>query len=305
MPPTLHAVALIYFREVTRTGSIRKAAGRLNVAASALARQIIKLEDELGTPLFDRLPGRMRITVAGELLLRHVTSTLHDFDRLRAEIDDLKEARSGRIAIAALDSLLVDFIPRALDRFRADFPAVDYSVLALQPPEITEAIASGEADIGFTFVNEQAMPGIRVMAEVAAPIGVVMRADHPLSDRLLLSYEEVRAFPIFTQPGAIPKALDGASDYTAFRATIEPKVSCNSIQMLKMCVMLNMGVAFFTRLGFLQEIESGELVWRPFNSAAVNQLRIGLVVPAQRPLSPPAQQLANQFVKDLDRLFGT
>ena len=53
----LHAAALNYFREVARIGSIRKAAGSLNVAASALNRQIINLEIQLGTPLFDRLPG--------------------------------------------------------------------------------------------------------------------------------------------------------------------------------------------------------------------------------------------------------
>ena len=46
----VHAAALFYFREVTRAGSIRKAAATLNVAASALNRQILKLEDELGTP---------------------------------------------------------------------------------------------------------------------------------------------------------------------------------------------------------------------------------------------------------------
>ena len=68
----LHAAALYYFREVARVGSIRRAASSMNVAASALNRQIINLEIQLGTPLFDRLPGGMRLTVAGDLLLRHV-----------------------------------------------------------------------------------------------------------------------------------------------------------------------------------------------------------------------------------------
>src|SRR5260221_3414455 len=150
----LHAVALNYFREVARIGSIRKAAGSLNVAASALNRQIINLEIQLGTPLFDRLPGGMRLTVAGELLLRHVVDTLHDFDRVRVAIDDLKAARSGHIAIAALDSLLVDFLPRAIDRFRVDFPAVTYSVMTAQPPEVPSMVANGDIDMGFTFVGQ-------------------------------------------------------------------------------------------------------------------------------------------------------
>lgn len=297
----MHAIALLYFREVTRAGSIRKAATRLNVAASALNRQILKLEDELGTPLFDRLPGRMRITAAGELLLRHVTATLHDFDRLRTEIDHLKEARSGQVSMAALDSLLVDFIPAALDRFRADFPAVNYSVLAMDPPDILLSVASGDMDMGFTFVSEPAPAGLRILAGVPAPIGVVMRADHPLSNRLVVSFDEVRTFPIFTQPGALPKGIDADPDYAAFRASVAPKMLCNSIQMLKVCVMLNMGVAFFTRLGFLREIERGDIVWRPFGSPGLCRLRIGLIVSANRAASPPAQQLAARLAKDLDR----
>ncbi|GGH19596.1 transcriptional regulator [Alsobacter metallidurans] len=297
----MHAAALFYFREVTRVGSIRKAAISLNVAASALNRQILKLEDELGTPLFDRLPGGMRLTVAGELLLRHVTSTLHDFDRLRADIDDLREARSGHVSVAALDSLLVDFLPRALVRFRADFPAVSYSALALQPADIPQAVAAGDADMGFTFVTAQIPPTVRFLAEVAAPIGVVMRPDHPLANRLQIEFEETRPFNIFTQPGPLPRAAEADPDYIAFRASIAPKVLSNSIQMLKLCVMLNMGIAFFTRLGFLHEIEHGDLVWRPFTSPGVNQLRIGLLTPAARQMSPPAAQLAKRLAADLDR----
>ena len=94
----------------------------MNVAASAINRQIINLEIQLGTPLYDRLPGGMRLTVAGELLLRHAIDTLHDFDRVRVAIDDLKAARSGHIAIAALDLLLVDFLPSGgINRFRVGF----------------------------------------------------------------------------------------------------------------------------------------------------------------------------------------
>ncbi len=178
----LHAAALFYFREVARVGSIRKAAATLNVAASALNRQIINLEIKLGTPLFDRLPGSMRLTVAGDLLLRHVVDTLHDFDRVRGAIDDLKAARSGHIAVAALDSLLVDFLPRVVDRFRVDFPAVTYSVMTAQPPEVPTMVARGEIDMGFTFVG-QIPNSVRYLTDIAAPIGVVMRADHPLGQQ--------------------------------------------------------------------------------------------------------------------------
>jgi DNA-binding transcriptional LysR family regulator len=296
----LHAAALYYFREVARVGSIRKAASSMNVAASALNRQIINLEIQLGTPLFDRLPGGMRLTVAGELLLRHAIDTLHDFDRVRVAIDDLKAARSGHVSIAALDSLLVDFLPRAIDRFRVDFPAVTYSVMAAQPPDVPSMVAAGDIDMGFTFVG-QIPRSVRFMAEISAPIGVVMRADHPLANKLAVDFDELSRYPILNQTGPLPKGADADAAFATFKSEIKPKLQSNSIQMLKLAIMLNIGVSFFTRLGFLHEIEKGDIAWRPLNSTGVNTIRIGLVVPSQRDLTPPAEQFARRLVDDLHR----
>jgi len=236
----VHAAALTYFRETARQGSIRRAAAKLNVAASALNRQVLKLEAELGTPLFDRLPGGMRLTAAGELLLQHVVATLHDFDGLRARIDDLRAARSGHVAIAAIDSLLVDFLPRAVDQFRRDFPAVTHALDAVAPAEVPRIVAAGEADID--------------------------------------------------------------PDFARFRASLRPRLVSNSIQALKLAIRLHMGIAFFTRLGFLDEIARGEVVWRPFESAAVNALRIGLLVPVGRQQGAPAQQMTRLLTEELARL---
>jgi DNA-binding transcriptional LysR family regulator len=297
----MHAAALAYFRETARLGSIRKAAGHLNVAASALNRQILKLEAEFGTPLFDRLPGGMRLTAAGELLLRHVTTTFHDYDRVRAEIDDLREARSGHVTIVAVDSLLVDFLPRVIDRFRADFPAVTLTVLAVQPSEVPEQLADGRADIGFTFVG-QMVRSVQLIAEIPAPLGVIMPVDHPLAGKRIVSFEDVRGYPFLAQAGPLPRSADIDPDFSAFRAQLVPRITSNSIQMLKRAIRLGMGIAFFTRLGFLEEIERGELVWRPFASDAINKVGIGLLTATGRPLNAPARQLVRQIIDDIARL---
>jgi DNA-binding transcriptional LysR family regulator len=149
----MHTAALRYVAEVARRGSVRKAAAALNVAASAIDRQLLKVEASLGVALFDRLPGGMRPTPAGTILLRHVADTLLDFERVRAELDDLRGVKTGHVSIAAVDSLLVEFLPRSLDRFRADFPAVSFAVDAVEPAEIAGRVAAGEIDLGFTFVG--------------------------------------------------------------------------------------------------------------------------------------------------------
>ncbi|QCI66784.1 LysR family transcriptional regulator [Phreatobacter stygius] len=297
----MHAAALGYFRETARLGSIRKAAQKLNVAASAINRHILKLEDEFGTPLFDRLSSGMRLTAAGDLLLAHITTTLHDYDRLRAEVDDLRAARSGHVSLVAVDSLLVDFLPRSLERFRASFPAVTFSVMAVAPADVERMVAENEADIGFTFVSQ--MPRtVSFLAEVSAPIGVVMPADHPLANRRAVTFDEAAAYPFLAQAGPLPRSADIDPDFARFREALKPRLVSNSIQLVKRAIRLGMGLAYFTRLGFLEEIEQGELVWRPFASAPINTLRIGLLVATGRSVSPPARQLMRWLADDVERL---
>ena len=104
---------------------------------------------------------------------------------------------------------------------------------------------------------------------------------------------------MLTQSGPLPKGADVDAAFANFKSAIKPKLQSNSIQMLKLAMMLNMGVSFFTRLGFLQEIEKGDLAWRPLNSSGINTLRIGLVVSAQRELSPPAEQFGKVLCEAL------
>lgn len=299
----MHAAALRYFAEIARRGSVRRAAAALNVAASAVDRQLRKVEAMLGTPLFDRLPGGMRLTPAGAILLRHVTDTLLDFERVRAELDDLRGVKTGHVAIAAVDSLLVDFLPRALARFRADFPAVSFAVDAIEPAEIAPRVAAGAADLGFTFVGPPP-GGTAWLASVPAPLGVVMPVGHPLARKRAIRFEDLLAFPILLQTGPLPRTMDVDPDFAAFRERVRPRLVSNSIALLKHAIRAGAGISFFTRLGFLAEVAAGEIVWRPLASRRINLLKLGLLAPIGRPPSFAARRAADLLAAELKALGG-
>jgi molybdenum-dependent DNA-binding transcriptional regulator ModE len=92
----MHARVLRYLDEVVRRGSIRKAAEHLHVAPTAVNRQILDLEAELGAPLFDRIHNRLRLTPLGEMVLTHVRSTLREHAALRERIADFKGMGAAR-----------------------------------------------------------------------------------------------------------------------------------------------------------------------------------------------------------------
>jgi len=168
----MHAAVLRYFDHVARHGSIRKAADALSVASSAVNRQILRLEDEMGVALFERGRSGVRPTAAGELLLRHVRETQNEYQRTRAEIATLGGTVSGDVRIISLESLLVRFLPQVVDEMSARHPKVTFTVLAVHPSEIGEALRSGDSDFGVLFVDNRHR-AVDVVAEF--PIGFYIK----------------------------------------------------------------------------------------------------------------------------------
>ena len=120
----LHGRFLNYLDEVARAGSIRKAADRLNVAPSAVSRQILAFEEELGTPVFQRTPRRLVLTAAGEIVIRHIRGTLKDLDRVQTQVEELKGLRRGEITVAIMSGLAANLVPRCVAEFQKRNPRV-------------------------------------------------------------------------------------------------------------------------------------------------------------------------------------
>ncbi len=220
----MHASVLRYFSAVVDCGSIRKAAESLNVASSAVNRQILKLEDSFGLPLFDRTPSGVRLTAAGEILLRHVDGTLRDFERARAEIHELQGLKTGLVQVVALESLLVDFLPRLVEDFSRLHPGVTYAVNQRSPADVVEDVATGQAEIGISFANV-AGPSVRLLAEIDMPIGVVLAADHALASAQEIRLEECRQYPILLMPDVQPMRPMIEQDFSRAGLLVDPNTN--------------------------------------------------------------------------------
>ncbi len=112
---------LIYFDQAIRQGSIRKAAESLNIASSAVNRQLLQLEDELDVQLFVRMPRGIRPTAAGEALLGYIRRWKRESVALHHEMLRLRGGERGLIRIAAAESLADDLVPRTIARFQHRF----------------------------------------------------------------------------------------------------------------------------------------------------------------------------------------
>ena len=302
----MHAAVLRYFEAVAEDGSIRRASERLHISPSAVNRQILKLEDYLGTPLFERRPDGMRLTEAGDLVLRHAQATLHDFARLRGDIDKLRGVVSGDVTITTLDSLNVHLLPEALAAFIAAYPAVQVRVIACDPVATMHAVVQGNADLGLTF-SPALRRGITVLEYVSCPMCAIMTPDHALARRESVSLDECGAYPLMYQEHFGSMQLFFGERMEAFKSAHKPVAISNTLAVLKRLLLRGAGIAFYTRLGFAEELASGRLVAVPLEGEPLSTLRLCLIAPSERKPTVAAhamaehlQQAMTQFASGLE-----
>lgn len=297
----MHAAVLRYFVAVARAGSIRKASEELHVASSAVSRQIQKIEDELGTLLFERLPNGLRLTQAGKATLRHAKATLHDFELLTGELGALKGKKTGLVSIAALDSLFVRFLPDQIKQFHKLHPAVNFRVHSGVQSRIATMVAEGEIDIGITF-NLPHPEDTRFVADIPMPLMAMVSADHPLARRPSVSLNECAQYNLLLQVDTEPLRSMIEVELSSLERTGRALVTSNNLMLLRPLIEAGVGVAFYTPLGMADQMRSGTIVGVPLEGSRLGGMRLGLLVPRRRQLSQAAEAVTAQLGKALGQL---
>jgi len=292
---------LRYFAAVARHGSIREAAEELHVAQSALSRQIQKLEQDFGVPLFQRHARGVELTSAGEIFLRHARSSLRQEERVRSEIDALKGLRSGTINLQSIESLVPGVLPRVILGFSARYPGITFNVTVDRTDRIIAAVREGRADIGLTFYPavESDLSSVFRLRE---PLVALMSPRHPLARKTRVSLAESAAFPL-----ALPLKNSGSRvliDVAAKAAGVllTPILETNSIQLRVHFVHLNDGITFHSRLSAADSLSSGNVVAVPVRDRLLNSATVDVITHAARQLPLVAEEFLRFLQGELQNL---
>jgi DNA-binding transcriptional LysR family regulator len=294
----IHAASLVYFDTICRLGSFRAAARRLNVASSAINRQILKLEQEVGTDLFERVANGVRLTAAGEVMARHVTVVLQDLDRARSDVHELMGARLGHVAIAAAEGVFTSLLPRVVTRLRAAAPRVTISGKLVGSLAIPKTITSGDVDIGIGFDVPRNL-GLRTYAKASFRIGAIMTPDHPLAARKSVTLLRCCEYPIiFAKPDTSIERLLGPA-IARLPKPIEPTVQSTSIEFMRELAERGLGIAFQTRVSLERSEAEGRLVHVPLNDGGAIWSELGIYVRAKRDLSATTELVLQILAAEL------
>ena len=182
-------------REVAARGSFSAAADALSFTQSAVSQQIAALERESGTRLVERSARGVRLTEAGEVLVRHTEVILARLAEAEAELDAISGMRGGRVRLASFPTAGATIVPRAIACFRDRHPGIEVTLTPAEPPEAIERLRAGDVDIALliqtgweTFPDD----GVERVELVADPMYVCLPKGHPGAGKSRLRLEDLR-----------------------------------------------------------------------------------------------------------------
>ena len=182
---------LRYFVAVAKEGSMTRAAASLFLAQPTLSIQIRKLEQEIGTKLFERLARNVVLTEAGTAFLEHAERALTELERGRERVEDVVGLRDGRVSLGVLPSVAAHLLPGVLAEFRAEHPGVTVNLVEHDVSrEFEQLVQAGQLHMAVTRMPVT-LAGLGARTLVREPIVVLVPPDHPLAGRPEVALHEL------------------------------------------------------------------------------------------------------------------
>jgi DNA-binding transcriptional LysR family regulator len=289
-----------YFAEVAHSGSIRRAAVRLNASPSAVNRRILNLEAELGVPLFERLPRGVRLTTAGEMMLFKVHEWQRGLDQAQRQLQELRGLRRGHAAIGLMECLAHDFAPRVFARIQAMHSGITLASLIGGTEELMRQIDDGAIDIAMVF-NAPLHADIKQIWSISVPIGVAASPSHPLARAKEVKLSDLAYYPVVLPDRSL--AMRALIDAAMAREAIDPLpiITANSIELIKGAVRHGGHLALLNRIDVHREVASGELIFRELADHRFKPEILSLCSATKRAGSP----IVNLVLEELKAAMAT
>ena len=303
----LHRLGLVssrvhHFALVARLGSIRQAALTLNVAPSSISRAIKQLEDDLGTPLFERTKQRLKLTSAGELLDYHIRQSSVEMNRALTEIGDLQGLRRGTVTVAVIESAARGILPDVLAGYWVRHPEISVDVRVVGSQEAVDMVHQGEADLALAF-DTRVPRNARRLASVSLPLGVLVQPGSPLTKRegKLKSYD-LAGERVILSDSSLTLGSSVEQMFSGSFVEFSRRARTNSIGLMIDLATRGLGTILQTKMGVQAEIARGQLVFIPLADPGLGLRRLLLVSRPKGEISEAASALAASLTSMIDAM---
>lgn len=137
----------LYFKTIAKYGTITAAAKQLYISQPSLSQTLRQIEDEVGTPLFDRSTSPFHLTYAGERYLKAVEAMLEIDARLKAEIESIRHEDGGRLRLGISVTRAMQVLPDVIPIFSKEYPNVTLELTETASANLEGLLQKGEVDL--------------------------------------------------------------------------------------------------------------------------------------------------------------
>ena len=295
---SLENFRLTVFRTVAEQLSFRKAAEELYLTQPAVSLQIKALEQDLGVLLFDRSGSQVRLTPAGEVLLKYAKESSLLLRQAHHSLAQFGGTQSGALNLGASTTIAQYVLPRLLSEFCAAHPRVHPTLISGNTEEIVTAVEDEKIGLGF-IEGPSRSRGLSCIPFLEDELVMLVPASHEFAERKNLALSDLKGAPLLMRERGsgtrhvIEMALDR---HHIRRSTLNVVMELDSSEAIKSAVESGLGVGFISRWAIAKDARLGHS-FRTVDISGIRFRRHFLMVFRNRPdLSGPVAEFRSFVV---------
>ena len=289
--------ALQYFVKLAELKHFSHAAEACFVSQPTLSTQIMKLEEELGVQLVERIPRKVKLTAVGKEIADRARRVLRDIDQIRVTARRSSDPETGSLRLGIFPTLAPYLLPHVVPGIRARFPQLKLQLAEEKSGDIVRLLDEGELDAALLSLPLDEN-GLEVEILFEEPFMLALPQSHPLADQRVVKLADLEGSELLLMADghclrdhALEVcALSGASERVDFHAT--------SMETLRQMVAAEVGITLMPILAVKPPIAvTDNMALRPFAAPAPSRT-IALVWRRSSALGTLMHSLA-QCLRDL------
>ena len=289
---------LKYMLSVEETGSITAAAREHFVTQPAVSIQLKKLQEELGTTLFEIVGREVRFTAAGKRILDYARRMSALEKEMAAEISGLTGLASGEVSIGTIDAASIYVLPAVYSSFRRKYPGIELRVDVSPTLPLIERMLDGRLDFVVGTLSAEKRAGVRETEIFREKLIPIAPPDHPAAAKRGVDVETFAGHPFISfHRESVTRCMIEAA-LLDMGVTLEVAMEIDSQEAIKNLVASGLGLSILPHETVRGELGRGTLA-RPRVRGLKIDRSIGLIMPEKRHVTVAARAFLEVMKEEL------
>jgi len=286
---------LYTFIQVAELSSFTKAADKLGYSQPTISFQIKQLEQELQTPLFERIGHTVSLTNKGKELLQYAQKIYQLIEEMNTS-SQKDSILQGNLRIGMADSLCHPIIVKNFANFKEQYPNISLTISTASTTELYKLLDRNEVDVICTMDQRVYNTNYKVISEEKMHAHLVCSIDHELAKKASISFEELLNEPfLLTEKGvSYRRIFDEALAKENYE--IQPILEISNPDYICQLIESNMGLSFLPDYVTQDAIKNKKVVQLPLNNVNAELWKL-IVIHKDKWVSPQLQVLLDHLAK--------